>query len=643
MKKILMIILAMLILFLTPIAAYAGSISLSASNFSYKEVIKTFNYPTIINYTATYAAQNNGNCSIIVANRGIPVWGGTGEFTVPPGTYTFSVSHGGSAGGYVSLSVHYIELIPQDKITLSLDNPITNSYICNPVRIHWINNETASRRYKVFDGSDAITGYLSQTSLSIDLSPGIHNLSVIAYDDWNNPSPLSNKTGEFIVDNTRPIGEIDIKNTDEQPISITKNRIIVIDLSTVTDTGSFQSGLGYMCFSEDNVTYSNWESFNTTKQYIIQSTGDGPKTIYAQVKDFAGNTTVFSKPITLDTQPPVGTISLNSPKIIIKETQKYISNPSVILNLSATDLYSTVVTMQFSDDGINYQPQVPYNTYTTYTLTWDDGLKTVYVKFSDALGNKTIGSTIFDSVILDTSPPSGGIAKVDNSNTNITYINEDNKIFTRDHNLILTLEANDGDGIGVASMSFSNDGINYSEWEPYTITKTWTIDPNGNDGPRTIYTGFRDQLGHEAFVQTEVILDRTPASGSIAVTAEDGWTLNMENPANSLNIKLQVNAQDDLGPIGSNSGVKGVYLWNGASVTRPTDAVYKSLNEIAALVDWTLDEGPDGIRTINMQVIDNTINISETIQVTVALDRIAPGAPQNITHSYSNGVMTFKR
>jgi hypothetical protein len=623
-----------------------GTIYVVGQNLRTDEKIKKFDYPTIIKYTATYAAQNNGNCSIVVAGRKIPVWGGTGEFTVPPGTYTFRASHGGSAGGYVSLSVHYIEQIPEDNIIVSIGNPTTNGYINNPVNIHWTNSVIKNRKYKIYNAANEdITpggGYVTQTSLQLEFPEGEHQIYVKGF---HNDYDYLTDTSDFIrfkIDHSPPTEGSLIINEHS---SITNSRTVNLNISA-QDSGS---GVNKIFLSEDDITYtlvSEVEPINlygATIPYNITSLEDGIKTIYVMVSDAVGNSATFSNQITLDTEAPIGAISISNPDLIIKDNRKYISSNSITLNLSATDIYSAVTTMQFSDDGIAYQPKVPYNTYTTYTLPGGEGLKTVYVKFSDALGNETIGSTIFDSVILDTSPPSGGIVKIDNSNTNITYINEeDNKIFTRDHNLILTLEADDRNGIGVASMSFSNDGINYSEWEAYTITKTWTIDPAGNDGPRTIHMGVRDQFGHEAFTRTEVILDRTPATGSITVTAANGRTLNMENPANSLNIKLQVNSQDNLGPDGSNSGVKGIYLWNGANATRPTDAVYKSLNEIAAPVDWTLDEGPDGIRTINMQVIDNTINISETIQVTVTLDRTAPGAPRNITHSYSNGVMTFK-
>lgn len=603
----------------------------------------TFQYSTKINYVCNISSQYPLGIEFVIANiRYTYHYGDTwlkGTITVPPGTYEFKSTYS------TSLSVYYIEDIPRDQISLSLDNPATNGFIGNPVYIRWTNSVSESRKYKIYNGSNVdITpggGYITQTSKQLSFPEGEHQIYVKGFHkDYNYVTDTSN-TIRFKIDRITPEGSLIIN--DQNPI--TNTRLINLNI-TAQDNGS---GVNKIYISEDNINYTLLKTINPpTSLYVenvpynITSPGDGVKTIYVKVSDTVGNSMVFFNQITLDTQPPVGIISINSPNIITKDTQKYISDPSVTLDLSSTDQYSAVTTMQLSSDGITYQPKVPYNAYTTYTLPNGDGLKQVYVKYGDALGNETIGSTIFDSVILDTSPPSGRIAKIDNSNINVTYINEDNKTYTRDHNLILTLEANDGDGIGIASMLFFNDSPDDAEWEPYTITKTWAIDPAGNDGPRTIHMGVRDQFGHEAFTQTEIILDRTPATGSIAITAEDGRTLNMEKPANTLNIKLMVNAQDNLGPGGSNSGVKGVYLWNGENAARPTDVVYKSLNEIAVPIDWTLDEGPEGVRTINMQVIDNTINISETIQITVNLDRTAPGAPQNITHSYTSGVMTFK-
>jgi hypothetical protein len=55
----------------------------------------------------------------------------------------------------------------------------------------------------------------------------------------------------------------------------------------------------------------------------------------------------------------------------------------------------------------------------------------------------------------------------------------------------ITLNLNAADATsGVTSMRFSNDNSNWSSWEPYTNSKTWSLD--GGDGVKTVYAQFQN-------------------------------------------------------------------------------------------------------------------------------------------------------
>ena len=59
-----------------------------------------------------------------------------------------------------------------------------------------------------------------------------------------------------------------------------------------------------MRFSNDGSTWSGWESYTTSKSWVL-SAGDGVKTVYVQFKDGLGNGSGdFTDTITLDTAPP---------------------------------------------------------------------------------------------------------------------------------------------------------------------------------------------------------------------------------------------------------------------------------------------------------------------------------------------------
>jgi hypothetical protein len=81
------------------------------------------------------------------------------------------------------------------------------------------------------------------------------------------------------------------------------------------------------------------------------------------------------------------------------------NNPSVILTLSADDPEG-IATMQFSNDGINYTDEEPYNTAKAWSLVPGDGLRTVYVRFRDkALPSGVLYDPVTASITVSTVPP----------------------------------------------------------------------------------------------------------------------------------------------------------------------------------------------------------------------------------------------
>ncbi len=101
-------------------------------------------------------------------------------------------------------------------------------------------------------------------------------------------------TYEF--DSTGPQGYIAINNDSEG----TNNSSVSLALSA----SDSQSGVNKMRFSNNNSSYSDWESYSTSKSWNITD-GDGTKTVYVQYIDKAGNTSKYSDQIILDTTPPV--------------------------------------------------------------------------------------------------------------------------------------------------------------------------------------------------------------------------------------------------------------------------------------------------------------------------------------------------
>ncbi len=107
-------------------------------------------------------------------------------------------------------------------------------------------------------------------------------------------------------------------------------------------------------------------------------------------QDAAGNTeNVKTAVYTIDTAAPTGTITINN-------HAKLTNKATVILNLNATDT-NGVSEMQFSNDNNSWSTPMPYAASANWTLTSSNGMKTVYAKFKDTVGNWSVQevATIF--------------------------------------------------------------------------------------------------------------------------------------------------------------------------------------------------------------------------------------------------------
>ena len=104
------------------------------------------------------------------------------------------------------------------------------------------------------------------------------------------------------IDKTPPAGSITTS-------SITTSPSITLSLSAIDGI----SGVNQTHFSNDNISWSNWEPYSTSKTWILPS-DDGQKTVFVQFMDNAGLTSTYSTTLTLQTpQPTVAPLSTTSP------------------------------------------------------------------------------------------------------------------------------------------------------------------------------------------------------------------------------------------------------------------------------------------------------------------------------------------
>lgn len=406
----------------------------------------------------------------------------------------------------------------------------------------------------------------------------------------NMQDPTSSRS--FVYDTTLPTGSFSINNDAVYSTS----QSVTLRMTASSDTTQMQ-------FSNDNINWSSWENFASTKTWNL-SANDSNKTVYVRFKNNAGNiSSIFSKIITLDTNAPTGTISINS-------GATYANNKSVSLTLAATDLTSGMDKMKFSNNGTTWSGWEAYNTTKTWDLlsttysTTNDGAKTVYAKFMDKAGNET-SAVISDQIIYDATAPVNSTLSIDADAT-----------YTALGTVNLTLSATDVTS-GMDKMMFSNDGTTWSTAEAYATTKTaWAL--TSGDGTKTIYVKFVDKAGNETLaISKSIIKDSTLPTATIAIN-------NGANYTKSNNVTLNLTTSDA-------TGVKSMaFSNNGVDFT--------AWEDYNASKTYLLPTN-DGSKTVYAKFMDKANNISLIVSDTIILDTANP-SDAIIVDTPNNGTVT---
>ena len=227
----------------------------------------------------------------------------------------------------------------------------------------------------------------------------------------------------------------------------------------------------------------------TDTYYIIRS----------RSADKVGNTEIPGTGITImyDNKPPDLLISINN-------DDEYTSSTTVILSLQSEDSGSGTSQMEFSTDGILWSGWETFDITRSFDLSANDGEKIVYFKARDRAGNTA--KPVFDSIILDTSPPHS-----------LSILINDGESEANSASVTLKLNAID-DLSGVYQMAFSTDEKNWTSWEHFIYEKNFTLSPV--DGEKIIYFKVKDKAGNIADQVFATIILNTTSSLSENSTPE---------------------------------------------------------------------------------------------------------------------------
>jgi len=283
-----------------------------------------------------------------------------------------------------------------------------------------------------------------------------------------------------------------------------------------------------------------------------------------------------------DLNPPTGSVIINAGAAATNVK-------TVTLTLTCADP-AGCSGMQFSNTSTSgWSKLQPFATTASWTLSNGDGLKTVFVRLQDGVGNLS-STPLSDQIVLDATVPSGTVV----INANATY----------GHGAASTLALTCSDsGSGCALMQFSNDGASWSPLEAFAPTKAWTL--TAGDGIKTVSARYTDAAGNLSTVKSDQItIDTGLPVGTVALTGGAGVTKTTQ-------VTLALTCAD-AGP----SGCSQMQFSNGANE-------WSALQAYAASTSWTLSPG-DGLKNIGARFTDGAGNLSAEANATVILDSTPP-------------------
>jgi len=263
------------------------------------------------------------------------------------------------------------------------------------------------------------------------------------------------------------------------------------------------------------------------------------------------------------------------------------------------------------------------STHDIFT-TLEDGCWYFHIRAGDNVHNWNLSATHFGPVLVDTTSPDSMLLAI-NGGAGLTS----------SRFVSLSVNATDpSPGSGISQMSFSNDGSNWSAWEPYSPTRDgWDLTDrasggNDTDGARTVFARVRDGVGREIpadrRARATVLLDRLAPEGlSLSINGGAG-------SANSTDVELGVAAHDPE----PGSGLGQMAFSNDGTT-------WGDWLEWANGTSWSLATGAggtagDGPKTVFFRVKDIAGNTGGPANASVLLDT---GRPRELGVTINGGAL----
>ena len=550
------------------------------------------------------------------------------------GTYSWNPTSSNTYNIYATICDKAGNIRSTDTIIVNIDNnapnvnintPTNNSYYKSgiPVDINVTGSDVGSgvQKIELFVDGDLKTIFSNTSGKYTWLTPttpGSHIITAKIYDKVG-LTKTSNITVN--IDNIYPILGSDptVSNTINGYINtpiVTWNWSPAFD--NETDINEYQ-----VYVEKDGVPIINWVSTGVATGYSHVAEDGATYTCRYKAIDKAGNEAI--------SEPGLIKVDLSVQQITFPKYHALLDGNEMVLSWNPVADFSGIQTYQVAlMDNIgtptgNDIQDAGNQTSKRFTLASLEKDYYFWVRGKDYAGNTGEWTVTGPFPAFKITGPANGLKT--NNPVQSFGIEVKDQMNSPDFRYRVCYQSEDNGNINKSAFSFEPLIVTFPEgnWKWWLEIAEY-IDGNEEPGSKQTTQPY------------SLIVDQTKPSGQFTIKSLDdpNKTYSESNPTNMRNVLVSITDLTDTNGIVS-SGVKGIYLWNGETTT-PPDSIIKEIP--TAGIPWELPD-QDGIHQINMLIEDNAGN-TNLVTYRVALDRVAPGMPQNITHSYTNGVMTFK-
>jgi len=340
----------------------------------------------------------------------------------------------------------------------------------------------------------------------------------------------------------------------------------------------------YYCIDNSPVTVPDPESatWTTSNNATFNRSIDGYWYFHIVTVDVVGNIArvPYHFGVIIDTTPPTASI-------VLEDDDEFTTDLDVLARVDWDDM-TPVRLMRFSQDGISWGEWI--NTTHTWEVRLDplDGERTVHFQVMDMAGLVS-GGNVSDSIILDTTPPSGTIA----ARTSDGYSNV----------LGVIVDITGEDANGVVSMRLSDDGMVWGAWKGFVTSTRWTVAEG--DGPKEVHLQLMDAAGlvSVAPINTTFLLDTKAPTVGMTINGGGVYTT---DPTLTLDVQVA-----DEGPI---DWIRHAITGGDWTAWTPFNATF-----VVSL------SGEDGMWQVRVEVRDRAANTcTEPASASIILDTTPP-------------------